>query len=128
MFVYLLWPRCEQYEKLLATDSHGRSVVSVIKVCGSLGSTMVESIQLKSGFWERKTIFKYEPNGGVIGCKGRNFPGVAEPSIDWRNPGVIHISIAVVASIIEKHDELDGMRVTYEIGPILSDICDVGRT
>ena len=128
MFAYLVWPRCDQYEQLFATDSHGRSIVSVIKVCGWLGSTMVESIQLKSGLWRRKTIFKYEPNGGVLGCKGRTFPGIAEPSIDWRDPGVIHISIAVISGIIEKHDSVDGLRVTYEIGPVLSEVCGFGKT
>jgi hypothetical protein len=128
IFVYLLWPSCEQYEKLFATDAHGRTIVSVLEACGSIGTTVVESIQLKSGFWERKTILKYEPNGGVIGCKGSTFPGVVEPSIDWHDPGVIHISIAVVASIIEKHDELDGMRVTYDIGPVLSEVCGFGKT
>jgi hypothetical protein len=87
-----------------------------------------ESIQLESAYGVRKPIFKYEPNGGVIGCKGSTFPGVVEPSIDWHDPGVIHISIAVVASIIEKHDELDGMRVTYDIGPVLSEVCGFGKT
>jgi len=128
MLMYTLMPKCDREELILATDAHGRSIVSVFKACTSIGTTVEESIQLKSAYGARKAIFKYEPNGGVIGCKGKAFPGVAEPSVDWRDPGVIHISIAVVASIIEKHDSVEGLSVTYEIGPVLSEVCGFGKS
>jgi hypothetical protein len=123
VFAYMFWPHCDRGEKVLARDDQGRSIVSVFEACTSLGTETAESIELKSASGDKKRIFKYEPNGGVLACKGRTFPAAAEPSVDWSNPRVIHISIPVVSSILEKHETLDGIRVTYEIGPVLSEVC-----
>src|SRR5271170_7545288 len=83
IFVYLFWPHCDHLEQVLAKDAQGRSIVSKFEACTSLGTSMVDSIELKSEYGRRKTIFKYEPNGGVLGCKGKTFPAVAEPLVDW---------------------------------------------
>jgi hypothetical protein len=128
VLAYFLWPHCDREERVLATDTQGRAVVSVFEACTSFGTTLEESIELKSASGDRKTIFKYEPNGGMAGCKGKSFPPVAEPSVDWSNPRVIHISISVVSSIFQKLDALDGIHVTYEIGPVLSDVCGFAKT
>jgi hypothetical protein len=123
VFDYMFWPHCDRGEKVLARDDQGRSIVSVLEACTSLGTETAESIELQSASGDKKPIFKYEPNGGVLGCKGRAFPTAAEPSVDWSSPRVIHISIPVVSSILEKHDALDGIRVTYNIGPVLLEVC-----
>jgi hypothetical protein len=128
ILIHVLWPHCDREERVLANDGNGRSIVSVFEACTSLGTQTVESIQLKATSGDRKTIFSYVPNGGTLGCNGKTFPAVAEPSVDWTNPSVIHISIRVVSSIMEKHDTLDEMRVTYELGPVLSEICGVPKT
>jgi hypothetical protein len=125
--VFMFWPHCDRRETVLASDGAGRSIVSVFKACTGLGTETAESIELKSASGERRTIFRYVPNGGTAGCNGKRFPGVAEPNVDWINAKDIHISIAVVSSIVEKHDTLDGMRVTYELGPILSEVCAMPR-
>jgi hypothetical protein len=125
--VFMFWPRCDRWETVLASDAAGRSIVSVFQACTGLGTETAESIELKSASGERRTIFRYVPNGGMAGCNGKRFPGVAEPYVDWTNAKDIHISIAVVSSIVEKHETLDGMRITYELGPILSEVCAPAR-
>jgi hypothetical protein len=125
---YLFWPHCDREEIVLATDGHGRSVVSVFAACTSIGTVLTESIELKTASGDKKTIFEYEPNGGMLGCRGRSFPATAEPSADWSNPSVIHISVSVVSSIAHKLDLVDGIHVTYEIGPVLSEVCGFGKT
>jgi hypothetical protein len=82
VFDYMFWPHCDRGEKVLARDDHGRSIVSVLEACTSLGTETAESIELQSASGDKKPIFKYEPNGGVLGCKGRAFPAAAEPSVD----------------------------------------------
>jgi len=47
-----------------------------------------------------------------------------EPSVDWSNPQVIHISISVVAGISEKHDAVSDVHVTYDIGTVISQDCE----
>jgi hypothetical protein len=46
---------------------------------------------------------------------------------DWSNPQDIHISISVVYAISEKHDAVNGVRVTYDIGTVISRDCDLGN-
>jgi hypothetical protein len=112
---------------VLATDARGRSIVSKFEACTTLGTSMEDSIELKSTSGDRMVIFKYVPDGGIVGCKGKTFPATVEPSVDWSNPSLIHISIPVVSSIVEEHDTVDGMRVTYEIGSVLAEICDFAK-
>jgi hypothetical protein len=126
-FLVLLWPRCDVYEKLLARDTHGRSIVSVLKACGSIGSSMIESIELKSALRRRQMIIKFEPDGGIVACKGQTFPKASEPAADWSTPGNIRISIPLLSSIVEKYDEVEGIHITYAIGPQTSEVCGVGK-
>jgi hypothetical protein len=72
-------------------------------------------------------ILKYVPNGGMIGCKGRSFPGTAEPIVEWSDPDTIRVSIAMLDSVTEKHDAIDGVRVVYALGPPLSEICRISE-
>jgi hypothetical protein len=54
------------------------------------------------------------------------FPRAREgdtPQVDWTNPAVIHISIGVVSGIAEKHDEVDGLHIAYDIGTVISEAC-----
>ena len=120
---YIFWPHCDREDRILATQSEGRSVVSCFAVCTGFGTTLTQSIELRSATGERKTILEYEPNGGIVGCRGRTFPMQQEPSVDWGNPQVIHISISVVAGISEKHDAVSGVHVTYDIGTVISQDC-----
>jgi hypothetical protein len=61
----------------------------------------------------------------MAGCKWKMFPRASElePSVDWSDRGVIHISIGVVSSIYRKVQEVDGLRVTYDIGTVISEAC-----
>jgi hypothetical protein len=61
----------------------------------------------------------------VIGCKNKTFPGDAEPSAEWTNPKYIRIAIAVLSSIVEKHETVNEMGVSYEPGPVLAEACDL---
>src|ERR1700679_4042782 len=83
MIHYVFWPHCDGEEKVLATNRNGQSIVSVFKACTSIGTQVSQSIQLVTATGRRKNILVYEPNGGVIGCKGKTFPGDAEPSAEW---------------------------------------------
>jgi len=120
---YIFWPHCDREERILASQSEGRSVVSCFAACTGFETTLTQSIQLRSATSERKTILEYEPNGGIVGCRGRTFPMQQEPSVDWSNPQVIHISISVVAGISEKHDAVSDVHVTYDIGTVISQDC-----
>jgi hypothetical protein len=116
---------CDREEKVLATDATGRSVISEFEACTSVGTTLAETIELRSASGHSMTIFKYEPSGGMVGCRWKMFPRARElePSVDWSDRGVIHISIGVVGSIYRKVDEVDGLRVTYDIGTVISEAC-----
>jgi hypothetical protein len=56
------------------------------------------------------------------------FPVQQEPSVDWSNPHDIHISISVVYGISEKHDDVNGVHITYDIGTVVSRDCDPGNS
>jgi hypothetical protein len=85
---YIFWPHCDREEKILATDSLGRSIVSCFEACTSLGTSMQESVELKSSSGKKMTILEYEPNGGIVGCRGRTFPLNQEVLVDWSNASV----------------------------------------
>jgi hypothetical protein len=121
---YIFWPHCDRDERVLATQSGGRSVVSCFEACTGFGTTLTQSIELRSARGERKTILAYEPNGGIVGCRGKTFPMEQEPSVDWSNPMAIHISISVVYAISEKHDAVNGIPVIYDIDTVISQACD----
>jgi hypothetical protein len=128
ILAYMFWPHCDGEEKVLATNRNGQSIVSVFKACTSMGTLISQSIQLVAATGERKNILVYEPNGGVIGCKGKTFPGVAEPSAEWTDPQHIRIAIAVLSSIVEKHETVNAMSVSYELGPVLAEACDWSKS
>jgi hypothetical protein len=117
---------CDRWEEVLATDAQGRSVISELEACTSIGTSLSETIELRSAHNRSATILKYAPGGGQAGCKWKMFPRAREGNtvkVDWSNPAVIHISIGVVSSIVEKIDEVDGVRVTYDIGTVISKAC-----
>jgi hypothetical protein len=120
---FMWWPRCDRWQKVLATQSDGRSIVSCFEACTGLGTDLSESIELKLASGERKSILKYGPNGGIVGCKGKTFPPEQQPLVDWSNPNVIHISISVVYNIDEKHDAVGGVPVKYDIGTVIAKDC-----
>jgi hypothetical protein len=124
---YILWPHCDREEKILATDSLGRSIVSCFEACTSFGTSMEESVELKSAAGKKMTILKYEPNGGIVGCRGKTFPGDQELSVDWSNASVIRISISVVSAISKINETVDGVRVIYDIGTVISRDCGFAR-
>jgi hypothetical protein len=124
VLAYMFWPHCDREEKVLARNRDGQSVVSVFKACTGLGTEISQSIQLVSATGKRTTFFVYEPNGGVIGCKGKTFPGVAEPTAEWTDSNHIHIAIAVLSGIVEKHETVNGFRVIYDLGPELAKVCN----
>jgi hypothetical protein len=124
---YIFWPHCDREEKILASDSLGRSIVSCFEACTSLGTSMEESIELKSASGKMMTILKYEPNGGIVGCRGKIFPENHEISVDWSNASVIRISICVVSAISKINETMDGVRVIYDIGTIISRDCRFAR-
>jgi hypothetical protein len=117
---------CDREEKVLATGATGRSVISEFEACTSFGTSLAETIELRSASGHSTTILKYVPNGGQVGCKSKMFPRAWEGDtvlVDWTNPAVIHISIGVVSSIEEKHDEVDGLHIAYDIGTLISEAC-----
>gem|GEM_PF-3888226 len=116
---------CEQSQEILA-KSNGRSVVSKFEACGQIGTSLAASIVLRSASGHDKTIINYVPNGGQAGCKWNLFPRAREGdavTVDWSNPAAIHILIGVVSSIADKHDEVDGVHITYDIGTVISEAC-----
>src|SRR5258708_34094748 len=75
-FAYIFWPHCDREEKTLATDSLGRSTISCFEACTSLGTSMEESIELKSASGKKMTIMKYEPNAELSDAVERPFQGI----------------------------------------------------
>jgi hypothetical protein len=128
LWAFRLWPHCDREQRILATQPDGRSVVSYFAACTGVGTTLTQSIELRSVTGRRTTIFEYEPSGGIVGCSGESFPTEQEPSVDWSNPQDIHISISVVDGIFEKHDAVNGVRVTYDIGTVISRDCSLGQS
>jgi hypothetical protein len=112
-------PRCHSMEKILATSAGGRAVASYFD-CSTSGT-----INLISASGRKTAIFKYELSGGVISCKGKTFSRANEllPTVTWSDPHLIQISIGIVGSIDRKLDNVDGLRVIYDIGTVLSDVC-----
>ncbi len=88
---------------------------------------MEETVELKSASGKRMTILRYEPNGGIVGCRGKTFPGNQELSVKWSNASVIRISISVVSEILKMNNMVDGIRVTYDIGTVISRDCGFAR-
>jgi hypothetical protein len=125
LLAFIFWPHCDRDERILATQTEGRSVVSCLEACTGLGTILTQSIELRSATGDRKTILQYEPTSGIVGCGGKRFPTQQEPSIDWSNPQDIHISISVVYGISQKHDVVNGVHVTYDIGAVISRDCDL---
>jgi hypothetical protein len=64
----------------------------------------------------------------VIGCKGKTFPGDAEPSAEWTDSQHIRIAIAVLSSVVEKHETVNELSVSYELGPVLAEACDWSKS
>ena len=128
LLAYMFWPHCDHDEKTLATQSDGRSVVSLFEDCTGFGTTLTQSIEVRSSTGRRTTILEYQPSGGIVGCRGKTFPTEQEPSVDWSNPQDIHISISVVYGISEKHDTVNGVHVIYDIGTVISRDCDFGNS
>jgi len=122
---FVFWPHCDRAVNVLATDSHGQSIISCFEACRSLGTTLAESIELKSASGKRTSILEYAPDGGTVGCLGRTFPTNREPVVDWSDPRVIHISISVIASIFKQYDTVNGVKVTYDIGSVISTDCGI---
>jgi hypothetical protein len=120
---FMWWPRCDRSQEVLATQSVGRSIVSCFEACTGLGTDLSESIELKLASGKRKTILRYGPSGGVVGCKGKTFPPEQQPLVDWSDPKLIHISIGVVYDIDEKHDAVEGVPVKYDIGRVFAKDC-----
>jgi hypothetical protein len=112
-------PPCDRREDLLAADATGRSVVS------KFDCTSTESVELRSASGRETTIFKYQSSGGLAGCKGKIFPRATETSstVNWSDPHVIRISIGVIGRVDEQLYEVDGVRVTYDIGSVVSKSC-----
>jgi len=112
-------PRCDPLETVLATGDDGRAVASYLDCSTS------ETINLISASGRKTAIFKFESSGGVTGCKGKTFPRAEEvsPAVTWSDPHLIHVSIGIVYSIDQELDNVDGVRVIYDIGTVLSDVC-----
>jgi len=112
-------PQCNQRVDFLATDGNGRSVVS------KFYCTSTESVELRTASGRETNIFKYESSGGISGCKGKSFPRATETSstANWIDPHVIRFSIGVIDRIDKQLDEVDGVRVTYDIGTVISGSC-----
>jgi hypothetical protein len=117
-------PRCHSIERVLATGDDGRAVTSYLDCSTS------ETINLISASGRKTAIFKYESSGGAIGCKGKTYPRAKElsPTVTWSDPHLIHISIGIIYSIDRKLDNVDGVRVIYDIGTVLSDVCQAGTS
>jgi hypothetical protein len=125
---YLFWAHSDREEKTLATDSLGRSIVSCFEACTSVGTSVEESVAYTSASGKKITILEYEPNGGIVGCRGKTFPGNQEPSVDWSNASDIRISVSVVYAISKIKDTVDGVPVIYDIGTVISRDCGFAKT
>jgi hypothetical protein len=108
--------RCDRFESLLATDGHGRTVKSTFEACTLIGTATQEWVDLVTTSGRHRTIMAFVPWGGEGGPGAH---GPFEPVVTWTTPGAMHISIGTVGSITEKHDSVDGVDVTYDIGTIL---------
>lgn len=128
LLAYIFWPHCDHDERTLATQSDGTSVVSVSEDCTGFGTTLTQSIEFKSATGRRTKILEYQPTGGIVGRRGTTFPTEQEPSVDWSNPRDIRISISVVYGISEKHEAVNGVHVTYDIGAVISRDRDFGNS
>jgi hypothetical protein len=109
---------CDHYESVLATDERGRTVRSTFEACGpGVGNT--EWLDLVSSSGQRRRIFAFEPTGGVLAFHGTPVKEPLEPVVTWLAPDKLHIAIGTVGSVVEKHDTVNGVHVTYDIAMIL---------
>jgi hypothetical protein len=109
---------CDHYESVLATDERGRTVRSTLEACGpGVGNT--EWLDLVSSSGQRHRIFAFGPTGGVLAVHGVPVKQPIEPIVTWLAPDRLHIAIGTVGSIVERHDTVDGVHVTYDIAMTL---------
>ena len=111
---------CDRMQQALAHDGHGRSVVSTFAACTIIGTSTEQTIELVLPSGRRETIFKFVPNGGVVAYKGVKVPGPFGPEAVWVSPNILEISIGAVAAILEKHDQVEDVHITYKIGMVLA--------
>jgi hypothetical protein len=117
---------CDRFETVLATDTQGRSVVSVFNACTTVGTTLDETIELRSPSGRRTPFFRFVPNGGQVGCPklpGVQIPASPEATVKWDADGAIHLAISALYAIDERHDVVDGIPVKYDIGIVIADKC-----
>jgi len=108
--------RCDRFESILATDSQGRTVKSTFEACTLVGSNNQEWVDLVTTSGRHHRIMAFEPWGGEGADTAH---GPFEPVVTWTTPRAMHISIGTVGTIIEEHDKVDDVDLTYDIGRVL---------
>jgi hypothetical protein len=85
-------------------------VTSTFEACGGFGTTVEERIDLVAPSGRHERIMTFLPWVGVDPAEKRE---PLEPLVTWTEPAAIRVTLGTVGRIIEKHDDVDGVHITY---------------
>ena len=100
---------CNRVETALARDGQGRSVMYV-NACEQ------EWVDLVLPTGRRVNLLTFSPWGGELTHNGTTVNGPFEPTASWESANELRISIGTVGRIEQRRTEVNGVRVTYDIG------------
>jgi hypothetical protein len=107
---------CDRFETTLSRNVQGRSVAYVFEACTTIGTVTEGRVDLIPATGPRIRIFTFVPWGGEISYKGVAVKGPFEPTATWVGPNDLRISIGTVGQVLQRQTEVDGVRVSYDIG------------
>jgi hypothetical protein len=107
---------CDRFDTVLAKDADGRAVVYKFEACTTIGTSVDARVDLVSASGDSTTIFRFSPADGYVSYRGNPVTGSLEPSAEWLSPHSLKISIGTVAAVLDQRSEVEGVRVTYDIG------------
>lgn len=104
---------CSRTEKSALEGPQGRTVIVMQELCDGFASQDGMAIEMRSSTGRKVTVFSFEAAHSFV-----KDPRLAEPTITWVDATDLRISVAEVASIRAKVENVDGVHVIYDIGRV----------
>jgi hypothetical protein len=107
-FVYRVF-QCGHFEQPLSTG-HRADVVWTADVCGVLGSSLTDSLEMRFPTGERVKFLEYGPEFSV--------PDGETPVLIWTGRNDLKVYFAKVSYVHFKLDRVRDIRITYAFGAV----------
>lgn len=110
---------CDRLDTVLSRNSNGAKVVDVFQACTTVGTSVVERVDLVTAGGHRVRLLTFVPwDGGVP--RGVRVKAPFRPSATWLTAHDLCISIGTVDRIIQERAEAEGVHVRYDVSTVLS--------